>query len=202
MPSTTFELTDRKLLNILQSGFPLIDEPFRAIGEQLGISESEVMARVADLTKKNVIRQIGAIFDTRRLGYRTSLVAMRFRDDELDRGAQKPLGIDPGVVVEVGVFGGQQRVDQRLGDLVVADGHAAFLAVFTDQLVVFRIRIGKRFLDGGKGARPVLQQMHHPEIARRGDALGLFLRIGHGNGDADGGFRRRKVTGGTERFAI
>ena len=88
MSSTTFELTDRKLLNTLQSGFPLIGEPFRVIGEQLGISESEVIARVADLTNKNVIRQIGAIFDTRRLGYKTSLVAMRFRDDELDRGAQ------------------------------------------------------------------------------------------------------------------
>lgn len=81
------ELVDRQLLNIIQASFPLVPEPFQAIGHQLGISEGEGIRRVAALKKKNVVRQISAIFDTRRLGYKTSLVAMRFPHEFLTRSA-------------------------------------------------------------------------------------------------------------------
>ena len=83
-------------MNILQSDFPLVREPFKAIGEKCGISEAEVIERVAELKRKNVVRQIGAIFDTRRLGYTSTLVAMRFADDQLDRGA-RILNAHPGI---------------------------------------------------------------------------------------------------------
>ncbi len=83
-------------MNILQSDFPLVRQPFKNIGERCGISENEVLERVKELKRKNVVRQIGAIFDTRRLGYTTTLVAMRFADDALDRGAQI-LNAHPGI---------------------------------------------------------------------------------------------------------
>ena len=37
------DLTDRKLLNIVQSRFPLAPEPYREIGETLDISEAAVI---------------------------------------------------------------------------------------------------------------------------------------------------------------
>ena len=40
------------------------------------------------MKRTNVVRQISAIFDTRRLGYKTVLVAMRFASDRLDAGAR------------------------------------------------------------------------------------------------------------------
>lgn len=83
-------------MNILQSDFPLVREPFQAIGDQCGISESNVLSRIRELKRKNVVRQIGAIFDTRRLGYSSTLVAMRFADDDLDVGAQI-LNAHPGI---------------------------------------------------------------------------------------------------------
>ena len=83
-------------MNILQSDFPLAHEPFQAIGDQCGISESSVLSRIRELKRKNVVRQIGAIFDTRRLGYSSTLVAMRFADDRLDVGAQI-LNAHPGI---------------------------------------------------------------------------------------------------------
>ena len=83
-------------MNILQSDFPLVHEPFQAIGDQCGISESSVLSRIRELKRKNVVRQIGAIFDTRRLGYSSTLVAMRFADDHLDVGAQI-LNAHPGI---------------------------------------------------------------------------------------------------------
>ena len=82
------DLTDRQLLNIIQTGFPLTEEPFACLGEQLEISESEAIERTGKLKKVNIVRQISAIFDTRRLGYKTTLVAMRFPPDSLDKSAQ------------------------------------------------------------------------------------------------------------------
>ena len=78
---------DRKLLNIIQSGFPLTDEPYAEIGAELGIDEAEVLERLARLRQTNVVRQISAIFDTRRLGYKTTLVAMAFPPEKLHDSA-------------------------------------------------------------------------------------------------------------------
>ena len=85
--TSEFDLTDRRLLNELQTAVPLVEKPFHHIGETLGIPASEVMERTATLKRKHVIRQISAIFDTRRLGYKTVLVAMRFAPERLDDGA-------------------------------------------------------------------------------------------------------------------
>lgn len=82
------DLTDRRILNILQSSFPLTEEPFQEIGRQVGIPEEEVIERIQALKRRNVVRQISAIFDTRRLGYKSSLVAMRFPPERLDRAAR------------------------------------------------------------------------------------------------------------------
>ncbi len=93
---TTMDLVDRKLLNIIQSEFPLVDEPYKSIGDELGIDEDEVIRRLAELRKQNVVRQISAIFDTRRLGYRTSLIAMALEASRLGKGA-KIVNRHPGV---------------------------------------------------------------------------------------------------------
>jgi len=90
------DLTDRKLLNIIQSKFPLVDRPYLELGNELGIDEGEIIDRLADLKKKNVLRQLSAIFDTRRLGYKTTLVAMAFEPDQLNKGALR-INKHPGV---------------------------------------------------------------------------------------------------------
>ena len=85
----SMDLVDRKLLNIIQSNFPLVDLPYGELGRALDIPESEVMDRLRALRDKNVVRQISAIFDTRRLGYKSSLVAMAFKPKRLHKGALK-----------------------------------------------------------------------------------------------------------------
>ena len=81
------DLIDRKLLNLVQAPFPLVDQPYSHLAHELGLSEQEVIDRLADLKRRNVLRQISAIFDTRRLGYKTTLVAMAHEPDKLHRGA-------------------------------------------------------------------------------------------------------------------
>ena len=88
--------TDRKLLNIIQAEFPLVDSPYQDIGQSLGIGEEEVIERLRVLRRKNVVRQISAIFDTRRLGYKTSLLAMALEPSKLHRAALK-INKHPGV---------------------------------------------------------------------------------------------------------
>lgn len=81
------DLTDRKLLNLVQSRFPLTERPYLALGSELGIGESETLARLGELKRQNVVRQISAIFDTRRLGYKTTLAAMAYEPEQLHPGA-------------------------------------------------------------------------------------------------------------------
>lgn len=78
---------DRELLNLIQNDFPLTRRPFLALGERFGLGEDEVLARIARLKEANVIRQISAIFDTRSLGYQSSLVAMKLPPERLVEGA-------------------------------------------------------------------------------------------------------------------
>ena len=87
---------DKLIVNTLQEEFPLVARPFAAVGAPHGLSEEEVIARVAAIKEMNIIRQISAIFDTRTLGYRSSLVAMRTApEDELH--AAHVLNEHPGV---------------------------------------------------------------------------------------------------------
>ncbi|HEY3269049.1 MAG TPA: Lrp/AsnC family transcriptional regulator [Armatimonadota bacterium] len=95
-PVAALEERDKPLLNSLQWDFPLTERPFLAIGEGLGMEEDEVLRRIDHLRRAHVIRQISAIFDSRRLGYKSSLVAMRFPKEIEDR-AVEIVNAHPGV---------------------------------------------------------------------------------------------------------
>ncbi len=81
------DYTDRKLLNLIQTDFPLVPEPYREIGEVLGIGEDEVIGRIRLLLENGVIRRLGGIFDSRKLGYTGTLCAMRVAEDRIDEVA-------------------------------------------------------------------------------------------------------------------
>jgi DNA-binding Lrp family transcriptional regulator len=87
---------DKKLLNEIQWVFPLADRPYLEIAGRHGIPEQEVMQRIAAMKKAGLVRQINAIFDTRRLGYKSALVAFAVKPDKLDSVADK-INEHPGV---------------------------------------------------------------------------------------------------------
>src|ERR671927_1733467 len=88
--------TDREILNRIQREVPLEREPFEAIGRDFGIAGDEVIRRIESLKRGRVIRQISAIFDTRVLGYESSLVAAKIPVHKLGEGA-KAINSHPGV---------------------------------------------------------------------------------------------------------
>jgi len=67
---------DKRLLNIVQSDIPLVSRPFAAVAERLGTDEDTVLARLRFLRENNFIRRIGPFFDSARLGYVSTLVAL------------------------------------------------------------------------------------------------------------------------------
>ena len=88
--------TDREILNFIQREFPLEREPFAAIGREVGVAGDEVIRRIESLKRGKVIRQISAIFDTRVLGYQSTLVAAKIPPEKLNAGA-KAINSHPGV---------------------------------------------------------------------------------------------------------
>jgi siroheme decarboxylase len=80
--------TDKKLLNLMQGSFALVERPFAHVAALAGISEDEVMERVQRLLDKRIIREITPIFDTRALGYASMLVAAKVDPSAPHRAAQ------------------------------------------------------------------------------------------------------------------
>lgn len=73
---------DNRILGAIQSNFPVDERPFRIIAEKIGESEETVIDRVKSLFESKVIRRFGAVFDSRRLGYVSTLVGVRIPDPE------------------------------------------------------------------------------------------------------------------------
>jgi siroheme decarboxylase len=78
---------DTLLLDRIQTELPLVERPYEALADAIGSDEETVLARVAALREQKVIRQISAIFDSRRLGYRGMLVAARMPEERQDDAA-------------------------------------------------------------------------------------------------------------------
>src|SRR6185503_16668068 len=78
---------DRELLGALQGDVPLVSTPFAVIGQQIDMSEKEVIKRSEKLKREGIVRQIAANFDLRALGYRSSLVAARVKEERIDDAA-------------------------------------------------------------------------------------------------------------------
>src|SRR3954454_12036896 len=95
-PSGSMDDADRTLCDLIQNDFPVVARPYAALGERLGESEQEVLERIARLRADRIVRQISAIFDTRRLGYRSCLVAARTSPERADEAAAV-ISTHPGV---------------------------------------------------------------------------------------------------------
>ncbi len=80
--------TDRRLLDRLQNELPLVERPWEALAAEVEMPEAELLERISNLRGEGVVRQISAIFDTRRLGYRSSLVAAKTREGTRDAAAE------------------------------------------------------------------------------------------------------------------
>lgn len=75
---------EARLLVILQQGLPIATRPFARIGEELGLTEAAVLSRVRALFESGVARRFGAVFESHKLGYMSTLCAADVPDGELE----------------------------------------------------------------------------------------------------------------------
>ena len=67
----------KDLLNLIQSNFPLESRPFLKIARQLNISEKQAIDIIKELKSDGYIKRLGGIFDSRKLGYYSTLCAIK-----------------------------------------------------------------------------------------------------------------------------
>jgi DNA-binding Lrp family transcriptional regulator len=80
--------TELKLLDAIQTDVPVVERPFADLARRVSASEDDVLTHILRLKSDKLIRQISAIFDTRSLGYQSSLVAAKYPAERVDAAAE------------------------------------------------------------------------------------------------------------------
>ncbi len=80
--------TDARILDAIQADFPLAPDPYDLLGKRLGLDGADVFARVRRMADVDTIRRLGPRFDSRRLGFTGTLVAVRLPDEAIERAAE------------------------------------------------------------------------------------------------------------------
>jgi DNA-binding Lrp family transcriptional regulator len=83
MPS--LDDTDKVILNRIQSEFPLTSRPYLAIADELGLTEKEIMQRIARLKRAGIIRRIGGNFVPDKVGYVSTLCAAKVPEEKIEQ---------------------------------------------------------------------------------------------------------------------
>lgn len=83
------DVIDRRLINHLQAGFLVCERPYARVAEQLGIGESELLARLQRLLDDRVLSRFGPMYHAEKLGGGLSLVAMAVPEERFDEIAEQ-----------------------------------------------------------------------------------------------------------------
>jgi siroheme decarboxylase len=87
MAEAALDDTDRRIVNALQAGFPLCDEPYRVVAEQLGLGEDELLRRLHSLLDERVLTRFGPLYQVERMGGRFVLAALAVPEGDFERVA-------------------------------------------------------------------------------------------------------------------
>ncbi len=93
--TVTLDEADKALLQTLQDDFPLTIRPWDALAERLGTTAEDVMGRIGRLKEEGVIRRIGPVLETDRVGLTArTLVLMKVPPERMDEVAGIVSGFD------------------------------------------------------------------------------------------------------------
>ena len=93
--TVTLDAADKALLQTLQDDFPLTIRPWDALAERLGTTVEDVMGRIGRLKEEGVIRRIGPVLETDRVGLTArTLVLMKVPPGRMEEVAGIVSGFD------------------------------------------------------------------------------------------------------------
>ena len=82
----------RALIDAIQDGLPLVQRPYAAVGERIGLTEAEVIRRIRELQELGVIKRWGVVVRHRELGYRANAMVVWDVPDDRIREVGRCLG--------------------------------------------------------------------------------------------------------------
>lgn len=78
-------ISDKLIINHLQDGIPVTDEPFAEVATLCGISQDEVVARIQRLLDEGYLSRFGPMFHAQELGGGLTLAAMKIPAEDFER---------------------------------------------------------------------------------------------------------------------
>ncbi|MFW9875711.1 MAG: Lrp/AsnC family transcriptional regulator [Candidatus Thorarchaeota archaeon] len=79
---------DKALMNVMQNFFPISKDPYREIGNKIGLKRKVVISRLEKLYDMGLIRKVGAIVSARNIGFISMLAAVSVPEDEIEKAAK------------------------------------------------------------------------------------------------------------------
>jgi DNA-binding Lrp family transcriptional regulator len=76
---------DKKILNAIQSDFPITTRPYEEIGRRVNLPEDVVLHRVKRLKEEGIIRRIGGNFHSSKLDFTSTLCAAKVPEATVER---------------------------------------------------------------------------------------------------------------------
>jgi len=80
---------DRRIVNELQGGFPICEEPYAEAAEALGLEADDLIARIGRLVDKGRLSRFAPMFNAERLGGAVCLCALAAPPDRFDTVAEQ-----------------------------------------------------------------------------------------------------------------
>jgi DNA-binding Lrp family transcriptional regulator len=80
---------DRRLINRLQLGLPLVRQPWQALALELDSSSAELLDRLHELLNDGVLTRFGPMFDVDRLGGAFTLAALAVPEARFEAVAEQ-----------------------------------------------------------------------------------------------------------------
>jgi len=152
---------DKALMSVIQSNFPVDRRPFERLGAYLDADPEDIERRIRKLRDEGVIRRLGAVFDSKKLGYVSTLAAARIDADKIDDAAAEVSKL-PGVTHNYRrenaynlwftlTCPSQEKLQQTLEDLREKLGTREIRSM--PALKVFKISVNFKFADASEAVK-------------------------------------------------
>lgn len=79
--------TDRRIIDVLQQGFPICDSPYEQAAQKLGLNAEELIARLQRLLTDGVLSRFGPLYHAERMDGALMLAALRVPEQRFDEVA-------------------------------------------------------------------------------------------------------------------
>ncbi|MGD8712224.1 MAG: Lrp/AsnC family transcriptional regulator, partial [Thiohalophilus sp.] len=81
------DTTDKDIINQMQQGFPICENPYAEVATSLGLNEDELIGRLQAMLDDRTLTRFGPMYQAERLGGAFSLVAMAVPEQDFERVA-------------------------------------------------------------------------------------------------------------------